>query len=153
MTVIFYNHEKKQWFHQDKNRSYMFGYQHRLRFANDAPSFSLPVKERNGKIGPFVGIMISESSIPALLKRKNNMSNSSPIRCKKREASASCSRSAPSRNDPSKDMYSLMSSNGGCLLLLRFPTLFTTASKAEQTKNKIVSANHCAFRPSPHPVF
>ncbi|BDG48540.1 MULTISPECIES: YheC/YheD family protein [Parageobacillus] len=70
MTIIFYNHEKKQWFHQAKNRSYMFGYRHRLRFANDTPSFSLPVKERNGKIGPVVGIMISESSIPALLKRK-----------------------------------------------------------------------------------
>lgn len=70
MTIIFYNHEKKQWFHQDKDRSYMFGYRHRLRFANDAPSFSFPVKERNGKIGPLVGIVISESSIPALLKRK-----------------------------------------------------------------------------------
>jgi glutathione synthase/RimK-type ligase-like ATP-grasp enzyme len=70
MTIICYNEKKQQWFHQDEGRTYVFGYQHPLSFSNELPSFSFHVKEQRGKVGPLVGIMISESSIPALLKRK-----------------------------------------------------------------------------------
>jgi glutathione synthase/RimK-type ligase-like ATP-grasp enzyme len=70
MTIIYYNQKKRQWFHQDKEHTYTFGYQHPLSFSNELPTFSFHVKEQRGKIGPLVGIMISKSSIPALLKRK-----------------------------------------------------------------------------------
>ncbi|WP_244319647.1 hypothetical protein [Parageobacillus toebii] len=73
MTIICYNEKKQQWFHQDEGRTYVFGYQHPLAFSNELPSFSFHVKEQRGKVGPLVGIMISESSIPALLKRKKTI--------------------------------------------------------------------------------
>ncbi|GAJ40770.1 YheC/YheD family endospore coat-associated protein [Saccharococcus caldoxylosilyticus] len=70
MTIIYYNQDGGAWFHQDRSRAYSFGCNGLLPFSDDTPSFSLPVKEKNGKIGPLVGIMVSESSIPALLNRK-----------------------------------------------------------------------------------
>ncbi|NUK28640.1 YheC/YheD family protein [Parageobacillus sp. VR-IP] len=70
MTVIYYNQDRGAWFHQDHGRAYSFGCNGLLPFSDDTPSFSLPVKEKNGKIGPLVGIMVSESSIPVLLNRK-----------------------------------------------------------------------------------
>jgi YheC/D like ATP-grasp len=70
MTVIYYNQDRGTWFHQDNGRAYTFGCNGLLLFSNDTPSFSFSVKEKNEKIGPLVGILVSESSIPALLNRK-----------------------------------------------------------------------------------
>jgi glutathione synthase/RimK-type ligase-like ATP-grasp enzyme len=70
MTVVYYSQDRDIWFHQDRGRTYTFGCNGLLSFSNDTPSFSFSIKEKNGKSGPLVGIMVSESSIPALLNRK-----------------------------------------------------------------------------------
>jgi glutathione synthase/RimK-type ligase-like ATP-grasp enzyme len=71
MKTIYYNANNNIWFHQDKGHSYTLGNNEMLlSFSKRFPSLSFRVKEKQGKVGPLVGILISDASIHELLKRR-----------------------------------------------------------------------------------
>ncbi|MBA2874781.1 YheC/YheD family endospore coat-associated protein [Thermaerobacillus caldiproteolyticus] len=71
MKTIYYSVHTQTWFHRDKGCTYTLGHNnHALSFSEQIPFLSFRVKERHGKVGPLVGILLSESSIPHLQKRQ-----------------------------------------------------------------------------------
>jgi hypothetical protein len=68
-STIYYHREEKRWFHSDRGSSYTFGKNETLLpFAEAKPScLSFAVAKKGKKLGPLIGILISESTLKKLL--------------------------------------------------------------------------------------
>ncbi len=69
MITIGYQSDTGAWVGERLSEPYRFG-SGRLVPAASLPDLTFPVRERAGRVGPLVGVLVSESSIPALLVGK-----------------------------------------------------------------------------------
>lgn len=71
MITIGYQSDTGAWVGERLSEPYRFG-SGRLVPAASLPDLTFPVRERAGRVGPLVGVLVSESSIPALLVGKKD---------------------------------------------------------------------------------
>ncbi|MEC5188836.1 hypothetical protein GGQ77_002606 [Geobacillus thermodenitrificans] len=69
MITIGFRRDTGEWVCKERTGLYRFG-NGQLAFAASLPDLTFAVRTKGRRVGPLVGILVSESSIPALLSRK-----------------------------------------------------------------------------------
>ncbi|WP_052659373.1 YheC/YheD family protein [Bacillus alveayuensis] len=69
--IIYYDFEQEKWFHKDSDFSYTFGKNEiSLPFSEAKSCLSFSVVKKGNHLGPLIGIVISDSTVKPLLKRR-----------------------------------------------------------------------------------